>query len=140
MKRGSERVKNGESPLLAGLCGGNSQDIDMPMILAAEQQGDPVARAELEFCLKYIADCIVDIIKLYDPDQIIVGHRWLNRYPDMVEKIYEHISMHSLFVDKNVISVEFNKIADLELISAAAIVVEHQFSSSNNCRLLALLR
>jgi predicted NBD/HSP70 family sugar kinase len=140
MKRVSERVKNGESPLLAGLCGGNSQDIDMPMILDAEQQGDQVARAELEFCLKYIADCIVDVIKLYDPDQIIVGHRWLDRYPDMVAKIYEHISMHSLFGNKSFVLVEFNKITGLELISAAAIAVEHQFSSSNNCKLLALLR
>jgi predicted NBD/HSP70 family sugar kinase len=140
IKRVSERVKNGESPLLAELCGGNSQNIDMPMILAAETRGDRLARAELEFSLKYIAECIVDVIKLYDPDQIIVGHRWLSKYPDMVARVFEYISMHSLFANKSTISVEFNKIADLELISAAAITIEHQFSSSNNCKLLAMLR
>ena len=140
IKRVSERVKNGESSLLAQLCGGNSQSIDMPMILAAERQGDPVARDAMEFSLRYIAECVVDIMKLYDPDQIVIGHRWLDKYPDMIAKVYEYISMHSFFFSKNSISIEFNKIANLELISAAAIVIEHQFSSSAHCRLLALLK
>ena len=140
IKRVSERVKNKESPLLADFCkGGDSRDIDMAMILAAEEQGDKVALTEMEFSLRYIAECIVNIIKLYDPDRIIIGHRWLDRYPDMVAKIHDHIFMNS-FVDKNAISVEFNKIPNLELISAAAIVIEHQFSSTSNCKLLTILR
>jgi predicted NBD/HSP70 family sugar kinase len=140
IKRVSERVKNKESALLTDFCeGGDSRDIDMAMILAAEERGDKVARAEMEFSLRYIAECVVNIIKLYDPDRIIIGHSWLNRYPDMAAKVQDHIFMNS-FVDRNAISVEFSKIPNLELISAAAIVIEHQFSSTNNCKLLALLR
>lgn len=140
IRRVSDRVKKGESPLLARLCGGDVRNIGMPMILAAEKQGDKAARAELEFSLRYIAECVVDIIKLYDPDHIIIGHQWLNGYPDMIAKVHEYISLHSFFFDKSTISVEFNKIANLEVISAAAIVIEYQFSSSGNCKLLARLK
>jgi predicted NBD/HSP70 family sugar kinase len=139
IKRVSERVKNGESPLLVSLCGDNGENLDMTIILAAEKQGDRVAREEMEFSLRYIAECVADVIKLYDPDRIIIGHRWLNDYPEMIAEIHERISMHA-FLFNNTVSVEFNKIANLELISAAAVVIEYQFADSGNCRFLSLLK
>jgi predicted NBD/HSP70 family sugar kinase len=139
IRRVSERVKNGESELISKFSRVNKQIIDMPIILAAELLGDAVAREEIEFSLKYLSECITDIIKLYDPDKVIIGHPWLDKYPAMKEKVYKSIFLDSVFCKPDSVSVEFNKIPNLELLSAAAIVVEHQFSSSDNSKLLALL-
>jgi predicted NBD/HSP70 family sugar kinase len=139
IRRITERVLNGESPLLKRLYNKNNHFIDMPMILAAEQQGDRIAKEELEFCLKYIAECVIDIIKLYDPDKIIIGHRWLDKYPEMIAKLYEYIFMQATFINHESLAIEFNTITNLEVISAAAVVIEHEFSSVDNSTLLALL-
>ena len=140
IKRIQARVRDGQDSLIKAMCEeGYPENIDMSMVLRAAEMGDYIAKEEMEFCLKYIAICIVSIIKLYDPDKIILGHRWLNRYPDMFERVLENVFMNTLFAHRESVKIELNKIDNLELKAAAAVTIDNQFFSVNNCALLELL-
>ncbi|MHB8062082.1 MAG: ROK family protein, partial [Ruminiclostridium sp.] len=134
-----DRVQAGQDPIIYSLCKGQLDHIDMSMVLHAEEMGDLIAREEMEFCLKYIAICIVNIIKLYDPDKIILGHKWLNKYPDMFQRVLENVFMNPLFAHRESVTIELNKIENLELKAAATVPMDHQFSSVDNCAFLKLL-
>ena len=108
----------------------------MKMILEAAHKGDTIAMNEMEFCLKYIAICITDIIKLYDPDKIILGHRWLKDYPSMHNRILEYVYMNSTFASNDSVEICLNEIENLELIASAAIVLQYQFADTKNCKFI----
>jgi predicted NBD/HSP70 family sugar kinase len=133
------RLSNGQASVVGELCEGQLDRVDMAMILRAEEMGDEAAREEMEFSIKYIAVCIVDIIKLYDPDKIIIGHQWLKDYPDMFQRLLEYVFINPLFANRESAEIELNQIEDVELKGAAAVLVDHQFSSVDNCAFLKLL-
>jgi len=139
IQRIQTRVREGQDSLISDMCERHPENIDMSMVLRAAEMEDCVAKEEMEFCLKYIAICIMDIIKVYDPDKIILGHRWLNRYPDMFQRVLEHIFMNTLFAHRESVKIELNKIDNLELKAAAAVTIDNQFFSITNCVLLDLL-
>ena len=140
IQRIQARVRNGQDPLINKLCKAQPDRIDMSMILRAEEMGDHIAREEMEFCAKYIAVCIVNIIKLYDPDKIIVGHQWLGNYPEMFQRLLENVFIDPLFSNHESAKIELNRIENVELKAAAAILIDHQFSSVEDCAFLKLLR
>jgi predicted NBD/HSP70 family sugar kinase len=139
IQRIQARVRLGQDTVIGTLCHNQPERIDMPMILRAEKMGDKAAREEMELCSKYIAICVVNIVKLYDPEKIIIGHQWLGDYPDMFQKLLDTILSDPLFINRESAKIELNPIDNIELKAAAAILIDHQFSSVDNCSFVKLL-
>jgi len=136
IQRITKRLQEEKSPHLLELCNHNPTALNMKMILEAAQKGDVIAISEMEFCLKYIAICITDIIKLYDPDKIIIGHRWLKDYPEMYDRTLEYIYMNGFFADHESVDIHLDETDNLELTASAAIVLQYQFADTKNCKFI----
>ena len=136
IQRVKQRLLKDKDSQLYDLCDHNLATLNMNMILAAAHEGNALALNEMEFSLKYIAICITNIIKLYDPDKIILGHRWLKDFPEMYHRTLEYVYMNSLFANHESLNIQLNEIDNLELMASAAIVLQYQFAETKNCKFL----
>ena len=136
IQRVKQRLQASNDTQLLALCNNDTSSLNMKVILEAAHNNNQIAMEEMEFCLKYIAICITDIIKLYDPDKIILGHKWLRNYPAMYDRILEHVYMNSIFANNESVKICLNEVDNLELIASAAIILQYQFADAKNCKFL----
>lgn len=136
VERIRERLQKEKDTDLLKLCNYDLTSLNMKMILNAAKRGNEIALSEMEFCLKYIAMCITNIIKLYDPDKVIIGHRWLRDFPEMHNRTVEYVHMNGIFSEHEVVDIQLNDIENLELVASAAIVLHYEFADTKQCKFI----
>ena len=70
------------------------------------------------------------IVKILDPDVIVIINSWINEFPEMQYFIRDSVFFRCPLAKKNVLKILFNKIENLENIGPSALVLEKCFQLS----------
>lgn len=131
-----KKINNGAPTLVTELCDGCIENVNMDIIIQAAKKQDSMAKDVLWNASKYICMLICNVIKIYDPDEIILDCIWLQEFNDIFYKVMNDIYENTAIIRRNDVKITMNTVKELHVIGAAMLIVEHQFSSFENCVLL----
>jgi predicted NBD/HSP70 family sugar kinase len=131
-----EKLKSGCVSSLTGACGDDPDSLSFEMIIHAAKQGDAMSSEILWKAADYISVCIDNVIKAYDPSQIILDSRWLNDFQDLYFYIVNKVFESTNFVDRQDVSIRLNNVDELFLKGAGTLILESQFNWNNGESLL----
>jgi predicted NBD/HSP70 family sugar kinase len=129
-------LNNGEVSILRDMCNNNFSNLDMEMIVNAAKNGDDFAKGNLERAGEILSICISNIIKNYDPEEIIIDSTWLRDFTNIVNDLKNNVYEITRLINRDEVRITFNPLKDLFIIGAATLILENQFGSYENCRLL----
>lgn len=98
--------------------------------------GEPVVQRTLKDVCRYVTICIDNIVKIYDPEEIIIGCSWLSAFPEMFESLVEEYFKKSQWVEKEQVNIRMNATDDIFVVGAATLVLEELYKFSMNHVLL----
>lgn len=131
-----KKISRGEKTLISELSGGSIDNIDMDIIIHAAKSQDPLAKEVLWEASRYIGICICNVIKTYDPDEIILHCTWLKEFNDIFYSVMNSAYESTELIRRDDVMITMNTVKDLHIIGAATLVIEYQFKSHENCALL----
>lgn len=110
-----------------------STNLDIDKIIQLGLEGNPAVERTLKEVCKYIFICIDNIVKVYDPEEIIFECAWLHAFPELFEGVVDEYFKRSQWVDKKQVNIRLNKTKDIFVVGAATLVLEdlYKFSTSN---------
>ncbi len=91
-----QAIADGRDTLVAELCGGNLEHIDLFLVSHAEAQGDAVARQAFEEMGIYLGVGLTTLINLLNPQVISVGGGVIEASATIVRAAREYVSGHAL--------------------------------------------
>jgi predicted NBD/HSP70 family sugar kinase len=89
-------VREGRSPVLASLCGGNPEIIEAKLVFQAAEQGDTASLQIIDKAAEYIGVGISMAINVFDPDRIVLCGGLMKNGPAFFEKIKNSIETHKM--------------------------------------------
>jgi len=130
------RIKAGDISVITKLAG-NNEIIIKHLVTAAKDYNDSLAIELFNECKLYIQLCLEHIIKIYAPNKIIIDCAWLsamkNIFYDIVDELFESIKK---FITRGDMKITLNKVDDLEVKGASALVFDYIFNNYDKSPLL----
>lgn len=132
-----KQLRAGAASRLTDYCEGQWDRLTFDMITDAAKQGDPLSINLLRKAADYLCVCIDNVIKAYDPDQIILDIDWLTDFDDLFYYMINRVFERTNFVGRDDVSIRMNTEKQLFIKGAATLVLESLFDPENdNNRLL----
>ena len=98
--------------------------------IAAAMVADGVAPSQLYGeASNRLAHCIGDIIRMYDPDEVIIECGWLRRYEEIYRQLLESVFENNNLIDRSDVTISLNAVENISVKGAASLVYDKQFSS-----------
>jgi len=130
-------LRDENDSMIKELCGNKLDNLNMEIIVQAAKKRDAAARELLLCAAKYIGICISNIIRIYDPNEIIIDSTWLKDFNDIFNSIKDYVYESMEFINRDDVKINLNPIKDIFVVGAATLVLEHQFKSYENNKLLS---
>ncbi|RAP78411.1 ROK family protein [Paenibacillus montanisoli] len=111
-------------------------DWNMEKVIRLGEEGHPIVMDVLKDICNYIIICIDNIVKVYDPEEIIFECSWLQAFPELLEAAAEQFFKRTHWTDRKQVRIKLNKTKDVFEIGAATLVIEDLFKLSANNKLL----
>ncbi len=90
----------------------------------------------LERATDYIALCIDNIIKSYDPELIVVDSTWLGLFPELTNRLLTKVFESSNFITRDNVKIEFLTEKKVFAKGAATLILNAQLDENNEDSLL----
>lgn len=113
-----------------------SVEWDIDKIIRLGLEGNPAVLRTLQDVCKYIYICIDNIVKVYDPEEIIFECAWLHAFPELFKGVVDEYFKRSQWVSNNQLSIRLNNTQDIFVVGAATLVLEDLYKFSMNNVLL----
>ena len=136
VERTKKRIKKEDSPVILKLCNNEPNRLSMDIIVQAAKYNDAFAKQVLLDAAKYLGICLSIIVKVYDPDEIIVDSTWLKEFSELFNGIKNSVYENTEFINRDDVKIVLNKIDDIFVLGAATLILEYHFSSYENSMLL----
>ena len=125
------KLKEGEQSSLS-----NINHISMEDILTAAAEKDLLATSVFRQASDYLVLVLGNIIKMFDPDEIIFDCYWLYKLPDMFSYIINKVFINNKMIDRTDIKINVEQIEDLFLKGSATLIYDELFNSYQTCTFL----
>lgn len=129
-------LRNGSESIINVLCGNELDNLNMEIIVQAAKKQDEVAKNILQDTARYLSICISNIIKIYDPNEIIIDAAWLKEFTDIFNSIKNTVYESTEFINRDEVKIILNSVSEIFVLGAATLVLEHQFKSYENNKLI----
>ncbi|GHV66854.1 serine/threonine protein kinase [Spirochaetia bacterium] len=123
-----EKVK---SPLKALYAEKGSLDIE-DVVRAAREKDSLAGRIFTEASL-YIAIALGNVIKMFDPDEIVLNCYWLEELPELFSTIVNHVYDNNHMVDRSDVKIRMNDIKQLLIKGAVTLQYNEIFGAYETC-------
>lgn len=136
VKFSREKIEEGGKSLISKLCKEDLDSITLDMVVSAAQFGDELAYGILMKTAHYISILVGDIIKIYDPDEIIIECAWLRKMNDIFNYIMESVYEDNSFVNRERLKIYLSEEDNNTFYGAASLIFDHHLYSVENSKLI----
>ena len=110
-------------------CKNKNEPITLSDVIKRSQQGDTHALTVLKNAADNLAVVIGNIIKTYDPDEIILDVVWLRECSDLYKDLVNNVYEDNEFIDRDIMKITLSTKDEILLYGAASLVIDHSFDS-----------
>lgn len=109
------------------------QPWDIGQVIRLGAEGNEVVRRTLRILSRFLIIGIDNIVKMYDPEEIILDCAWLRAFPELLEEVKEEYFRKSRWVDRKQLIIRLNTFPDMFVVGAATLVLDdlYKFSQGN---------
>jgi glucokinase len=118
-------VERGSSPSLLEAASGDLDAVDGPLVERLAREGDAAAVAVFDHYAAWIAEGLVGIINLVDPDVITLGGGVIGSDEWLVEQVRDHLSRVATVVHGRSVDVRRSRLGPEAGAAGAALIVDH---------------
>ena len=123
-------VRGQDTKLQAALKDGKSS-LDMDTIIHAAKENDAVALSLFESAASYLSICIGDIIRIYDPEKIIISSNWLGSFPGIYNSIKNSVYEKNHLINRDSVAIDLAEEDDLFVLGGAAMVMDYHLNETD---------
>ena len=131
-----KRIQAGSKTLITELCENNLDNITLQVVINAAKRNDDVALDILKNTADYLLMTIGNIIKIYDPDKIILDCIWLKEFNGLFNYIVNRVYEDNEFIDRDHFEIALTREEDILLNGAASLVIDHHLTAYETSKLL----
>lgn len=122
-------IKEGNKTLITELCDKNLSNITLQTIIKAAKNNDTVAMNIFKNTADYLSIAIGNVIKIYDPDEIILDCVWLKSFNKIFNYVANKVYEENEFIDRDRLKIILNKEDDILLYGAATLIIDHHLNN-----------
>jgi predicted NBD/HSP70 family sugar kinase len=131
-----KRIEEGAETILTQLCNNVLDDINLDMLIEAAKKQDALVRELLMNTGYYLAVCLSDIIRIYDPEEIVFDCRWLREFNDIFNYIMDKVYEDNEFVSRDELKIYLPREDEIILKGAASLIIERHLMSLESSKLI----
>ena len=110
--------------------------LEIADIVEAAKSNDMLAYKAFISAAEYIVICLDNVIKMFDPEEIIFYCRWMEQLPDIFNMVVNQVFNNTKFVNRNELKIKLNTNRHIMTKGAAALQYDLIFGSYTDCPLL----
>lgn len=135
VRTAEERLRAGEQSVLSETIE-KTGSIDLQDVINAAKENDSLACTIFYRAAKYIALCLANVIRVIDPDDIVLDCYWMEQLPEMFSMIVNQVFESTQIVTRSDLRISMNTIDDLLIKAAATLQYDEIFSNYRTCLLI----
>jgi len=136
VQRVKQEIRGGANSIVAEICSDKLEIVSLGVVIKAAQLGDLVALDTLNNVAEYLSLALSNIIKIYDPDEIIVDSVWLQYFSDIFNTIKDNVYEDNSFLDRDRLTITLAKEDNIFLLGATSLILDHHLNSYASSRFL----
>jgi len=136
VQRVKQEIRGGANSIVAQICTNKLDFVTLGMVIKAAQLGDLVALDTLYNVAEYLSLALSNIIKIYDPDEIIIDSGWLQHFGDVFNTIKDNVYEDNSFLDRDRLSITLAKEDNILLLGATSLILDHHLNSYTSSKFL----
>lgn len=123
-----EKVKKGIKSE-AGINNFNDEEINIDTVIKLAKEGDETVYNILKEASIFISIAIDHIVKVYDPEVIVIQSNWLGEFNDLYYFIVDNVFTRCTWVKRDNLRILVNSVKDIEVSGPASLVLEMMFAN-----------
>ena len=136
VQRVKQEIRGGANSIVAQMCANKLDTVTLGLVIKAAQLGDLVALDTLNNVAEYLSLALSNIIKIYDPDEIIIDSGWLRHFSDVFNTIKDNVYEDNDFLDRGRLTITLAKEDNIFLLGATSLVIDYHLNSYASSRFL----
>jgi len=112
------------------------ENISLNMVIEAAKQNDEAALDVLNDVADNLTLALSNVIRIYDPSEIIIDCIWLQNFPGIYNTIIDNVYEDNNFVDRDNLIFTLSKEDNILLLGATALVLDHHLNSDATSKFL----
>ena len=136
LKIAENAIAHGQDSKLSAALKDGKGDLDMNDIIQAAKENDVYTLSLLESAASYISICIGDIIRIYDPEKIVVSSGWLGSFPDIYNSIKNSVYEKNNLINRDSVAIDLAQEDDLFALGGAAMVMDYHLNETERSSFL----
>jgi predicted NBD/HSP70 family sugar kinase len=117
----------------------NAELVTIETIINSAKAGDGEVHRILKDTGKIVSIAIDHIIKVYDPEVIIIISNWINEFPDLYHQILDDVFTRCSWARRDSLAILVNTLNSFDTNSSASIVLEKVFVYEEDNLLLGIM-
>ena len=112
------------------------EKIDMPVAIEACKNNDPLVKEVFLSAVNYLAIALNSMLKMFDPDEVLIDCHWLEELPDMFSLLVNTIFQDNRLIDRSKFIIQMKNSEFLLIKGSAMLIYDDIFSSFEKCPLI----
>lgn len=110
--------------------------LEITDIVEAAKSNDMLAYKAFISAAEYMVICLDNVIKMFDPEEIIFYCKWMEQLPDIFNMVVNQVFNNTKFINRNELRIKLNTNKHIMTKGAAALQYDLIFRSYKDCPLL----
>lgn len=132
LQRARDRLNQGEVSALRDC----ARPLGLEDLIQTAREGDCLSRSLFGAAVDALAQSLDQIVKLYDPDEILLACRYLEALPDLFAHLGDQVFARTPLLDRDSLRLDLMSIHDLGVKGAATLPYDRLFGRYETCGLI----